>query len=234
MLFSNSHLDAEQLALQIKYFDILMYGSFISLGRHGMSSYFSGIGRTRIVMLGAFTAMTVNCIANYGLIYGNFGLPALGIRGSAIGTIIGGASGLAVLLAFYLHKTNAEMFAVKKSFVFDREIMAKLWHFGYPTGIEMMLNIVAFTLIVMMFHGQSLVAATATTIVFNWDMLTFVPLLGFEIGVTSLVGRYLGAGNPELSHRAVMSGLKLGLFYSFIIMVLFIIFPLLGTFQQGL
>lgn len=224
-LFAHSHLDAEQLALQIKYFDIMMFGVIMTLGRHALSSYFSGIGRTRIVMFAALSAMVINAFANYVLIYGHFGLPALGITGSALGTIIGGASGFFILLAAYLHRNNSEIFSVKDSFVFDPGIMAKLWRFGYPAGIEMTLNIFAFTLMVMMFHGQGLVAATATTIVFNWDMVTFVPLLGFEIGVTSLVGRYLGAGKPEISHRAVKSGLVLGFLYSLVMMVVFVFFP---------
>lgn len=224
-LFVHSHLDPQQLILQIQYFDIVMFGVIVSLSRHGLSSYFSGIGRTRIVMIAAISAMIINAVANYGLIFGNFGLPALGIRGAAIGTIIGGGCGFLILLIAYLHRQNANLFSVKNSFVFDPKIMAKLWRFGYPAGIEMTLNIVAFTVLVMMFHGQGLVAATAATITFNWDMVTFVPLLGFEIGVTSLVGRYLGAGKPELSHRAVKSGLKLGFLYSLLMLILFVIFP---------
>jgi MATE family multidrug resistance protein len=224
-LFTHSHLDAQQLSLQIQYFDIMMFGVILTLGRHALSCYFSGIGRTRIVMFAAICAMIINAVANYGLIYGHFGLPALGITGSALGTIIGGGSGFLILLAVYLQRRNAETFGVKFSFVFDMTIMRKLLRFGYPAGIEMTLNIVAFTLMVMMFHGQGLIAATATTIVFNWDMVTFVPLLGFEIAVTSLVGRYLGAGQPEFSHWAVKSGLTLGFLYSLIMVVAFVVFP---------
>jgi len=225
LLFINSHLDPAQLSLQIQYFDLLMYGSVVSLGRHAFSCYFSGIGRTRIVMISAITAMIVNGVANYGLIYGHFGLPALGINGAAIGTIIGGGSGLLVLLAAYLRAENANTFSVKRSFRFDPDIMKKLWCYGYPAGIEMTFNILSFTLLVMLFHSQGVVAAAATTIVFNWDMVTFVPLLGFEIGVTSLVGRYLGAGHPELAHRSVISGLKLGILYSVVIVGVFVFFP---------
>lgn len=224
-LFSQAHLDPEQLILQIQYFDLLMFGAIFSLARQALASYFSGIGRTLIVMVASISAMMINGVTNYGLIYGHFGLPILGIQGAALGTIIANACGCLVLWMAYVHREHAKTFAVRQSFVFDSRIMSKLWRFGYPTGIEMALNILLFTLIVMMLHGQGFVAATATTIALNWDMVTFVPLMGFEIGVTSLVGRYLGAKQMGIAQRAVISGLKLGCGYSIFLVVLFVIFP---------
>jgi multidrug resistance protein, MATE family len=52
-----------------------------------------------------------------------------------------------------------------------------------------------------------------------------VPLMGMEVGVTSLVGRYIGAKMPEIAHRSVMSGLKVGAFYSLGLLILFGFFP---------
>ena len=56
-------------------------------------------------------------------------------------------------------------------------------------------------------------------------MVSFVPLIGIEIGVMSLVGRYMGAGNPDTAHRAAMSGLKIGWVFSAVILILFVFFP---------
>jgi MATE family multidrug resistance protein len=77
----------------------------------------------------------------------------------------------------------------------------------------------------MTFHTQGPATATATTIMFNWDMVAFVPLLGLQVGVTSLVGRYMGAACPETAHRAVLSGLKTGWAYSAGVLILFAFFP---------
>jgi multidrug resistance protein, MATE family len=70
-----------------------------------------------------------------------------------------------------------------------------------------------------------LATATAVTIVFNWDMVSFVPLLGIQIGVVSLVGRYMGAGRPDIAERVAISGLKMGWAYSSVILILFVSFP---------
>jgi MATE family multidrug resistance protein len=169
--------------------------------------------------------MFVNVFFNYILIYGKFGCPALGIRGAAYGTIIGSLSGLLILLSSYLRKSNRLTYQIEKSWLFDKNVLRTLLRFGYPAGLEMFLNILAFNIMVMIFYSCGAATATAATIVFNWDMVSFIPLIGVEIGVTSLVGRYMGAGKPEIAERSVSSGIKMGVVYSAVIFILFAGFP---------
>jgi multidrug resistance protein, MATE family len=224
-LFIIMGISPEQMAPQKIYFDILLFGVVISLFRHNLSCFFSGVGRTGVVMLASCTAMIVNIILNYVFVFGKFGCPALGIAGSAYGTLLGGLSGLLVLAGAYLSRKNCLEFSISKAFHFDALIASQLWRFGLPSGIEFLLNIFAFNATVLMFHAQGLVTATAATIVFNWDLVSFVPLIGVEIGVMSLVGRAMGAKDPDTAHRSTMSGLKMGLVYSAVILFFFVIFP---------
>ena len=103
--------------------------------------------------------------------------------------------------------------------------MGKLFRFGYPSGLEFFLNILAFNILVFSFHSYGREAAAAMTITLNWDMLSFIPLIGVGIGVSSLVGRYMGAQNPDTAHRAAMSGVKVACIYTSIPFILFCIFP---------
>jgi len=224
-LFDVMGVVPSQLGPQKLYFDILIFAVIVTLLRGCFSAFFSGIGKTKMVMISGLTAMCVNIGVNYILIFGKFGMPALGIRGAAYGTIIGSASGLAVLLVSYLGRENFMRFRVAASFRFNGEVMRTLLRFGYPAGLEMFLNLLAFDVMVLMFHSVGAVEATASTIVFNWDMASFVPLLGIGVGVTSLVGRYMGAGSPDTAHKATMSGVKLGMIYSAIVCILFAGFP---------
>jgi multidrug resistance protein, MATE family len=224
-IFEVARIAPEQLGPQNIYYGILIYAVGTSLLRNSLSSFFSGIGQTRIVMVAAMTAMLVNVGTNYVLIFGRFGLPALGIRGAAYGTIIGSVCGLAVLAAAYFGRRNRQEFAVFHAIRYEWGVMRRLLRFGYPAGLEMFLNLLAFNAMILTFHAHSLVTATATTIMFNWDLVSFLPLIGLEIAVMSLVGRYMGAGSPETAHRATMSGLKCGWIYSAVILFLFACFP---------
>ncbi len=224
MLFDYMGISPEQLYYQKIYFNTLMYAVIITLFRITFTSFFSGIGKTAIVMKSFLVAMVVNIAFNYILIFGKFGFPALGIKGAAYGTIIGGLAGVAVLIAAYFKRDNRLEYKVMKSFYCSSAIMGKLFKFGYPSGLEMLLNIVAFNVLVMLFHSHSLATATAATIIFNWDMISFIPLLGIGIGVTSLVGRYMGAGKTEIAEKSVISGVKMSVLYSSVILICFLFF----------
>lgn len=224
-LFRASGIPSEQLALQIVYFNIMVYATIIGLLRSVLSCFFSGIGRTRTVMFASVTAMLVNVAANYVLVFGNCGFPALGIRGSAYGTITGGMCGLIVLATVYFLGNRHSEYHIRNSFKFERQIMGKLLKFGYPAGIEFFLSLGAFCAIITLFDSRGEIVATAATVTFNWDMVAYVPLVGIEIAVTSLVGRYMGARQPDTAHLAAMSGIRVGSVYSAIMPILFLSFP---------
>jgi multidrug resistance protein, MATE family len=223
--FSYMHVPESQLPYQISYFNIVIYGVLFSILRNCLSCYFSGLGRTKVVMMAALVSVLVNVILDYIMIYGKLGFPAMGIRGAAFATVIGSITGLCLLTMVYFGRYNRENFDIMKSFKFNKVVMRKLLYFGYPAGLELFLNFLGFTVIIFMFHSRGDEVATATTIMFSWDMATFIPLLGIEIAVTSLVGRYMGAGDPETAHRAAMSGIKTGIFYSVVVLILFVFIP---------
>lgn len=149
----------------------------------------------------------------------------MGIAGAALATVAGSVVATIMLFTAYLgHKNNVE-FSVSKSFRFSAEIMKKLLYFGSPAGLEIFLNFIAFFFLVALFQAQGDSASTATTIMFNWDLVSFIPLIGIETSVTSLVGRYMGTGRPQVAHRAALSGIKTGIIYSVVILILFMFIP---------
>jgi MATE family multidrug resistance protein len=149
----------------------------------------------------------------------------MGIKGAAAGTITGSAFGILILLLAYFSGANRRNFSVMDSFRLDWNIMKSIFRFGTPAGLEFFLSFTAFYALILIFHAGGPVSAAASTIVFNWDHVSFVPLLGIEIAVTSLVGRYVGAGDMDTVYKTVKSGIKTGWAYSVLIFVLFVFFP---------
>lgn len=223
--FHFMNIPQSQIGYQVEYLNILAWGGLFTMMRYTLGCYFSGIGKTKIVMVATIVAMVVNVILDYILVFGKFGFPAMSVKGAALATVIGAFCAMVILFIAYLSHTNRMEFAVLKSFHFNWPIMKKLLYYGSPAGIEMFLNFTAFSTMVALFHSRGDVAATATTIMFNWDLVSFIPLLGIEIAVTSLTGRYMGAEKPELAHRSAISAIKTGIFYSIVILALFVFIP---------
>lgn len=225
MMFESSGVSSEQLKYQIIYSDVLLNASILILLRIGISNFFSGIGKTRVVMIASFGAMFANIIASYVFIFGKFGFSPMGIKGAAVGTISACVFSIAIMLFAYFRKSNREEFSVLSSFKVDFGIIKRMFRFGTPSGIEFFMTMFAFTLMISILHAHSPVTAAAATIMFSWDHVSFVPLLGLEIGVTSLVGRYVGAGQFDIVKKTVNSGLKLGWSISLFVLISFFIFP---------
>lgn len=223
--FHFMNIPESQIGYQIDYVHILAWGSVFGMLRHTLGCYFSGIGKTQIVMQATLAAMVVNVGLDYLFIFGKFGFPQMGIKGAALATISGSLVAVIILGFAYLAANNRREYDVMKSFRFNWPIMKKLLYYGYPAGLELFLNFLAFASMISIFHSQGDVVATAATVMFNWDLVSFIPLLGIEIAVTSLVGRYMGAQKPEFAHRATMSAIKTGIFYSVVILFLFVFVP---------
>ncbi len=214
-----------QLSLQVRYLNIIAWGSIFSMLRYTLGCYFTGIGKTKVVMTATIVAMVVNVILDYILVFGKLGFPAMEIEGAAIATVAGAFCAVIILVSAYFNRANKIEFLVLKSFRFNQKIMKRLIYYGSPAGLEMFLNFLAFSFMISLFHSEGETVATATTIMFNWDMVSFIPLLGIEIAVTSLVGRYMGAGKPDIAYHSALSAIKTGIGYSVVILALFILIP---------
>jgi len=216
--------DPEQVPLERTYFTILMIGSVFTLIKAALASYFSGIGRTRVVMVADLLATALNIPLSWMLIFGKFGLSPLGIAGAAWGTVIATVFAIAVFLCFYLSRDHLDQFNVGNSFRFDRGIMRRYLRLGMPSGLENFMNISSFNLFLLLFQSYGVVQGAAMAIVFNWDMLSFIPMMGLNIGVMSLIGRFVGAGDMRRTNQVISSGFMLALGYSGLLAILFLIF----------
>lgn len=225
VVFGMEHLPADQLQYQKTYFNILMFGGVINLVRNVAPCFFSGIGETKIVMKAAFVGMLVNVACNFVLIYGMGPVPALGVAGAAYGTLIGNLVSTVILFAKFFGKNCHRRFRTRYAFAFSWPLTRELLKKGIPSGVEMFLNMSGFQLLILMFHALGPESATAASVMFNWDMVAYVPLMGLEVASTSLVGRYVGAKDGAAASRSTYSGLKLGWGYSLLMGIFFIFLP---------
>lgn len=223
-MFAAMGHDPAQVELEEIYFTIMMAGAVLSLFKVCLSSFFSGIGLTRVVMTCDVIGIVLNVPLTWALVFGHLGLPAMGIAGAAWGSIISTAFAIAIYLAYYLKRELREKFSTVQSFIFDQSITRRYLRLGFPSGMEMFLNIAAFNLFLLMFQSYGIPEAASATIVFNWDILSFVPLLGLNIAVMSLIGRFVGAGDMDRTNEVTSAGYIIGIGYSLFLATTFIVF----------
>lgn len=232
-VFAFMEHEPEQVALESDYYQLLMMGAVVTLAKVCISSYFAGIGRSNVVMVCDVFALVINIPLCYIMVFGKLGFPAMGIIGAGISTIAATFAGLVAFLLFFFAREHRETFAVANAFCFDRGIFRRFLRLGMPSGMEMFLNVAAFNLFLLMFQSYGVAQGAAAAIVFNWDILSYIPMVGLNIGVISMIGRFVGARDLERANEVISSAFIIGILYSSILALLYITFrfPLVEVFR---
>ena len=223
-IFEFMEHDPAQVGLERSYYLILMAGAVITLAKICISSYFAGIGRSKVVMVCDVCGLILNVPLCYAMVFGKFVFPEMGIIGAGVSTIIATLFAFLLFLGFYFQKEHRDTFKVMQSFKFDSGILRRFVRLGLPSGTELFLNVAAFNIFLLMFQGYGVTEGASAAIVFNWDMLSFVPMLGLNIGVVSLIGRFVGAQDMERTNEVISAAFLIGLIYSAVLAILYITF----------
>jgi putative MATE family efflux protein len=157
-------------------------------------------GDTRTPLLVAAAANVLNVFLLYGLVYGSFGLPALGVAGAALAN--GAAFSFGALVTLALWRRGALVIGVGPPGALARERVRLLLRIGTPAGLEQVVwqaGFIAFLWIVAL-YGTAPYAAYQIGV--NILSFSFVVGFGFSIAASTLVGQHLGAGDPEGAARS--------------------------------
>lgn len=189
-----------------------------------LASFFRGIGDARTPLAATVVANSVNVVLDLGLVYGWFGFPALGVVGAGIATSISEWLYLGLIAFAFLHRGVRERFQTGWS-VPRLEPIVRLWRIGLPVGGQWVIEMLAFSLF-MTFVARMGDAALAASHAFGQiASVSFMLAAGISTATATLVGRYIGAGEPERAEERFDSSLLLGGTAGALLALLFVVFP---------
>jgi MATE family multidrug resistance protein len=206
--------------LEREYFSVFMYGAFVFIASSAVSAYFIGKGKTKLVLWISLVSLVVNIVFDYLLIFGALGFPRLGVTGAALASVI--AQGVSLLLGFIWFLREDASRANRR---LDFALTGRLLRFGTANGVQFALDIMGWTLFLLIIGRLGMVALGATNLAFQMNTFAFFPIIGVAMAVSTLVGQSLGKNRVELADRAVWCGLHIGLVFTFVVGVLYITIP---------
>jgi len=190
-----------------------------------VNSFYRGLGDTRTPLYVTLVANAVNIVLDYGLIFGELGLPKWGVAGAGVATAIAQWSNAIVLLVIFQRRSIAKRCNTHPVALNPKQIRRFLWT-GAPIGGQWfigMMSFSAFTTLVARMGDTSMAASQAFVMLLS---LSFMQAVGISIATAILVGRYIGAGNPSAAARTFRSSILLGVALSSCIAVAFITIPI--------
>ena len=157
-------------------------------------SVFAALERPRLPLLAGLVAVVFNALANYVLIFGKFGLPALGMAGSGLATTLSQTLMLGLLVAFSLidpRLRRLRLFALPWRPALGE--LAALWRLGLPIGLMIMAEVGIFSGASLAMGLLGPATLVAHTIALQIAGLAFMIPLGLGQAVSVRIGRAYGA-----------------------------------------
>ena len=197
------------LVMVVTYMNTIFVGTLFFILVYMLNAVLNGIGETRPFRNFLIAGFLMNIILDPWFIYGGFGLPAMGIAGIALATVLIQAIGC-LYLGFKVYKAGlisdralSDIFPKAGPF---KEIARQ----GFPASVNMLtvgMGIFVITYFVSHF-GKEAVAAYG--IAMRVEQIVLVPTIGLNIAALTLVAQNNGAGRFDRIHENLQTCLKYG------------------------
>ena len=215
------------------YFLVIIWSTPFLLLYAAFRRYLQGIHLVTPVMFALISANIVNALGNWILIYGHFGVPALGVTGAAWATLLSRIYMSAVLLiAIVMHDRW------RRSDLADIEIrraaMRRLIALGFPAASTVTLEVGVFAAATMLAGRLTPVSAASHQIALYIAAVSFMIPLGLASAGAVRVGHAVGALEPRRAAAAGWTAIFLGVAFTTAAAILFLVTPrrLIGLFSS--
>ena len=224
--FTHFGITAEVAAPAGQYLRLLLWGTLPLLLYSGTRRYLQGVGEVRVITVTYVVANLINWFGNWVLIYGKFGFPALGVRGSAISTVASRIFMALALLSFawrYERTRGHPLFKHWAAPQFDR--LRTLVRLGLPAAGQILMEVGGWSLATFGVGYLTPVALATHQIVLNYASMTYMVPLGISSAAAVSVGHAVGAGNAARARRAGWFSIGLGAGFMVLAAIVFLAFP---------
>lgn len=218
--FAGSSSDTHESA--VIYFRIIMGCMIFNVLSMVINAAQRGAGNTKIAMRTNVVSNGVNILFNYLLISGNFGFPALGIKGAALATVLGTICACIMSIFSVLHNNQFICLKTVSKIKFDKATISSILNIGSSTLVEQIFLRVGFLTYSIIIANLGTTAFAAHQIGMNLISISFSFGDGLSVAAISLVGQNLGANRKDLAKLYGGVCQRLGLVFACIISFIFV------------
>lgn len=200
--------DAQVLQWACDYGYIVMIVSFGSLIQICFEKIYQSVGAMMTTMLALGVSCVINIILDPIFIFGYFGVPAMGVRGAAIATVIGQIAGMILYIILYRKRGLAVCISFKKMRP-EAELVRQIYSVGIPSTLMLALPSVLVSVLNAILSAFSEVYVAVLGLFLKLQSFIYMPANGIVQGMRPIIGYNYGAGEKKRMHKTIRVGLIL-------------------------
>ncbi len=223
-LFATFTNDPEVYAMGAQYSRLVSIFSIGIIVQISQEKTIQSTGRMFVPMLSQLVGSLLNIVLDPIFIFGYFGIPAMGVTGAAIATLIGQFVG-AYICIHYLLIYDGELKITKKHYSFDWNIIKEIYKVGLPSiimqSIGAFLNM-GFNYILI---PISEISVSVLGIYYKLQSFVFLPVFGLTQGVLPMLAYNYGARKKKRIDDCMRYGFEIAVLMMFLGTIIFLLFP---------
>jgi len=190
-------------------------------------SLVSARGDTPVVLTITLFGVGLNALSNYGLMFGNFGLPDMGLAGAGVSTTLTAWTMFALMLGYItFHKRYRRYHVLLRPLRPDWRQFRDIWRIGTPIGLQFLAEIGVFALAALMMGWISVTALAAHAVALQLAAIAFMVPFGLSQATTIRVGLSYGRSDGAGVRRAGYASLAVSGGFSLVTCLAFILAPM--------
>jgi multidrug resistance protein, MATE family len=210
--------EENNILLTKSYLHVLVWGLPAMLGFLYLKQIAAAINFPQFGMVIIVVSLLLNIPVNYVLMFGYLGFPALGLAGISWGTmLVYWVSFLASVMLIYFHPNSRDYKLFRYLNEFDGEIFGKIFQIGWPTGIQLAIEMGLFTITAMLMGKLGTSSLAAHEIALQASSIFSAISMAISYAVTARVGQMMGEKNPKGVMRATFVNLSLSALFAFVV-----------------
>jgi putative MATE family efflux protein len=210
--------DPAVIALGAQYLHIYGFAFFFFAITVTYSTVLRSIGNVRLPMFVSGAALVFNTLLTYALIFGRFGLPAMGVTGAALSAVIARGLECTALLVLSYRQRSPIAASIKELLGFDLAFIGRVLKPVLPVMLNELLWSLGVTTYFALYAHINTESVAAVNILSTIENFTFAVMNGISLATAVLVGHHIGAGGEHKAYRDAgrslalsgLSGLLLG------------------------
>ncbi len=180
--------------------------------------------RVRPIVITIVIANLINAALNYLLIYGGFGIPAMGVIGAAWATTVSRVAMAAILLGLAWPVLQPYLRPVRPA-AFHLAPMGRMFLLGSPIGMQHQLEYGVFAIVGLLMGAMGTIQVAGHQVALNLASITFMVPLGLSAAAAVVVGHAVGRGDRDATHRAANAALYIAVGFMGATAILFLTLP---------